>query len=223
MGTDPVALILGDNIFHGALGLAEIVEGFAVGALVFGYPVSDPVRYGVVELADDGKVLSLEEKPAQPKSNLAVPGFYLYDGRVVEMTKNLNPSARGELEITDLNRAYMEEGTLRAIRLGRGIAWLDSGTHDSLLDAANFIATIEHRQGLKIACLEEIAMETGPGDPGGDGSHPFCDAQLHIPRLRGPGGRGASITGIAVLGGGGQLGTAFTRLLGEEAIGLYAC
>jgi glucose-1-phosphate thymidylyltransferase len=161
VGTDPVALILGDNIFHGALGLAEIVEGFVGGALVFGYPVSDPVRYGVVELADDGKVLSLEEKPAKPKSNLAVPGFYLYDGRVVEMTRNLNPSARGELEITDLNRAYMEEGTLRAIRLGRGIAWLDSGTHDSLLEAANFIATIEHRQGLKIACLEEIALEKG--------------------------------------------------------------
>ena len=161
VGTDPVALILGDNIFHGALGLAEIVEGFAGGALVFGYPVSDPVRYGVVELADDGKVLSLEEKPSKPKSNLAVPGFYLYDGRVVEMTKALTPSARGELEITDLNRAYMEEGTLRAIRMARGIAWLDSGTHDSLLEAANFIATIEHRQGLKIACLEEIALERG--------------------------------------------------------------
>jgi len=161
VGTDPVALILGDNIFHGALGLADIVEGFAAGALVFGYPVSDPIRYGVVELADDGKVLSLEEKPARPKSNLAVPGFYLYDGRVVEMTKKLKPSSRGELEITDLNRAYMEEGTLRAIRLGRGIAWLDSGTHDSLLEAANFIATIEHRQGLKIACLEEIAREMG--------------------------------------------------------------
>jgi glucose-1-phosphate thymidylyltransferase len=161
VGTDPVALILGDNIFHGALGLAGIVEGFAGGALVFGYPVSDPVRYGVVELADDGKVLSLEEKPSKPKSNLAVPGFYLYDGRVVAMTKALTPSARGELEITDLNRAYMEEGTLRAIRMARGIAWLDSGTHDSLLEAANFIATIEHRQGLKIACLEEIALERG--------------------------------------------------------------
>jgi glucose-1-phosphate thymidylyltransferase len=161
VGTDPVALILGDNIFHGSLGLAEIVEGFAGGALVFGYPVSDPVRYGVVELADDGKVLSLEEKPGRPKSNLAVPGFYLYDGRVVAMTRGLTPSPRGELEITDLNRAYMQEGTLRAIRLGRGIAWLDSGTHDSLLEAANFIATIEHRQGLKIACLEEIALERG--------------------------------------------------------------
>jgi glucose-1-phosphate thymidylyltransferase len=161
VGTDPVALILGDNIFYGALGLAEIVDGFTSGALVFGYPVSDPARYGVVELAKDGKVLSLEEKPAKPKSNLAVPGFYLYDGRVVEMTKHLEPSARGELEITDLNRAYMEEGTLRAVPLGRGIAWLDSGTHDSLLEAANFIATIEHRQGLKIACLEEIALDRG--------------------------------------------------------------
>jgi len=161
VGTDPVALILGDNIFHGALGLAEIVEEFTGGAIVFGYPVSDPARYGVVELADDGKVLSLEEKPSRARSNLAVPGFYLYDGRVVEMTRRLTPSARGELEITDLNRAYMEEGSLRAIRLGRGIAWLDSGTHDSLLEAANFIATIEHRQGLKIACLEEIALTRG--------------------------------------------------------------
>jgi len=161
VGTDPVALILGDNIFHGALGLAEIVEEFTGGAIVFGYPVSDPARYGVVELADDGKVLSLEEKPSRARSNLAVPGFYIYDGRVVEMTRRLTPSARGELEITDLNRAYMEEGSLRAIRLGRGIAWLDSGTHDSLLEAANFIATIEHRQGLKIACLEEIALTRG--------------------------------------------------------------
>ena len=159
VGDEPVALILGDNIFHGALGLAEIVDAFTEGAVVFGYPVSDPLRYGVVELARDGKVLSLEEKPERPKSNLAVPGFYLYDGRVVEMTKGLRPSARGELEITDLNRAYMEEGNLRAVRLGRGIAWLDSGTHDSLLEAANFIATIEHRQGLKIACLEEIALQ----------------------------------------------------------------
>ena len=161
VGGEPVALILGDNIFHGALGLAEIVEAFVGGALVFGYPVSDPRRYGVVELAADGKVLSLEEKPDRPRSNLAVPGFYLYDERVVEMTKALRPSARGELEITDLNRAYMEEGSLRAVRLGRGIAWLDSGTHDSLLEAANFIATIEHRQGLKIACLEEIALDRG--------------------------------------------------------------
>ena len=161
VGDEPVALILGDNIFHGALGLAEIVGAFTEGAMVFGYPVSDPLRYGVVELAADGKVLSLEEKPERPKSNLAVPGFYLYDGRVVEMTKGLRPSARGELEITDLNRAYMEEGSLRAVRLGRGIAWLDSGTHDSLLEAANFIATIEHRQGLKIACLEEIALQQG--------------------------------------------------------------
>jgi glucose-1-phosphate thymidylyltransferase len=158
---EPVALILGDNVFYGALGLDEIVQTFTTGALVFGYPVSDPVRYGVVELAADGKVLSLEEKPKQPRSNLAVPGLYLYDERVVDVTKSMVPSARGELEITDVNRWYMEEGTLRAIALGRGIAWLDSGTHDSLLEAANFIATIEHRQGQKIACLEEIALDRG--------------------------------------------------------------
>jgi glucose-1-phosphate thymidylyltransferase len=158
---DKVALILGDNIFHGSLGLDEVAESFDSGAVIFGYPVSDPERYGVVEMGDDGMALSLEEKPASPKSNLAVPGFYLYDEDVVDIAKNLSPSARGELEITDVNRVYLDRGQLRTIRLGRGIAWLDSGTHDSLLDAANFIATIEHRQGLKIACLEEIAFQRG--------------------------------------------------------------
>jgi glucose-1-phosphate thymidylyltransferase len=155
---ESVALILGDNIFYGNLGLDVLISAFTTGAVVFAYPVKDPERYGVVEL-DGDTVLSLEEKPKEPKSNQAVPGFYVYDNRVVEMTKNLEPSARGELEITDLNLAYLELGELKAHRLGRGVAWLDSGTHESLLEAANFIATIEHRQGLKIACLEEIALK----------------------------------------------------------------
>jgi len=153
-----VALILGDNIFYGRMQLDEVVRDFRSGAVIFGYPVRDPERYGVVELGESGKVLSLIEKPEQPISNLAIPGIYLYDTTVVERTKRLPPSARGELEITDLNRAYLETGDLHALRLGRGIAWLDTGTHESLLEAANFIATIEQRQGLKIACLEEIAF-----------------------------------------------------------------
>jgi glucose-1-phosphate thymidylyltransferase len=157
---DPVALILGDNIFYGDLGLAELAASFDTGALVFAYPVKDPERYGVVEL-DGDVVVSLEEKPAKPRSHLAVPGLYLYDGEVAHLANALQPSGRGELEITDLNLAYLERGLLRARRLERGIAWLDSGTHDSLLDAANFIATIEHRQGFKIACLEEIAFKRG--------------------------------------------------------------
>jgi glucose-1-phosphate thymidylyltransferase len=158
---EPVALILGDNLFYGRMQLDEIVAGFRGGALIFGYPVHDPQRYGVVEFGPDGRVLSLEEKPKEPRSSLAVPGLYLYDEKVVERTHGLSPSARGELEITDLNRAYLERGELRAVRLGRGIAWLDTGTHQSLLEAANFIATVEHRQGLKIACLEEIAWRRG--------------------------------------------------------------
>jgi glucose-1-phosphate thymidylyltransferase len=161
VGGEKVALILGDNIFHGNLGLDHVVETFDEGAVIFGYPVSDPERYGVVEMDDEGMAISLEEKPYSPRTNLAVPGFYLYDENVVDITKNLAPSARGELEITDVNRVYMSRGALRTVRLGRGIAWLDSGTHDSLLEAANFIATIEHRQGLKIACLEEIAYQRG--------------------------------------------------------------
>jgi glucose-1-phosphate thymidylyltransferase len=158
---EPVTLILGDNIFHGDVGLEPIVGGFAGGAVIFGYPVVDPERYGVVVLDDGDRVVSIEEKPARPTSNLAVPGLYVYDDQVVTMTEKLTPSGRGELEITDLNRAYLDRGELRAVRLPRGVAWLDSGTHDSLLDAANFIATIEHRQGLKIACLEEIALRRG--------------------------------------------------------------
>jgi len=158
---EPVALILGDNLVYGRMQLDAHVAGFTRGALIFGYPVRDPQRYGVVELDEKGVVLSLEEKPAQPRSNLAVPGIYLYDGRVAELAHGLEPSARGELEITDLNRAYLERGELHAVPLGRGIAWLDTGTQESLLDAANFIAAIEQRQGLKIACLEEIAWRRG--------------------------------------------------------------
>jgi glucose-1-phosphate thymidylyltransferase len=161
VGDDPVALILGDNIFHGETGLDQAVAAFDTGALVFAYPVSDPRRYGVVEFDDAGRAISLEEKPAQPRSRYAVPGFYLYDGDVVGIAENLAPSPRGELEITDLNQVYLDRGDLRVHKMGRGVAWLDSGTHDSLLEAANFIATIEHRQGTKIACLEEIAYRAG--------------------------------------------------------------
>ena len=161
VGSDPVALILGDNIFHGDIGLPSLVASFVRGAHIFGYPVRDPERYGVVELDEGNHVKTLVEKPSIPASNLAVPGLYLYDGRVVDITRNLMPSGRGELEITDLNLAYLALGELTATRIGRGVAWLDSGTHESLLEASNFIATIEHRQGLKIACLEEIALRTG--------------------------------------------------------------
>jgi glucose-1-phosphate thymidylyltransferase len=155
-----VALILGDNIFYGNLGIAGLVDSFESGAMVFAYPVKDPERYGVIEF-DGDRVVSLVEKPSNPRSNLAIPGFYIYDERVVDIAAHLEPSARGELEVTDVSREYLEMGELRAHRLGRGTAWLDSGTHESLLEAANFIATIERRQGLKIACLEEIALQRG--------------------------------------------------------------
>lgn len=160
IGGEPVALILGDNIFYGDIGLADLVESFTVGAHVFAYPVNDPELYGVVEI-DGGRVVSLVEKPERPRSRFVVPGLYLYDNRVVEFAEKLESSARGEFEITDLNNVYLSLGELWAHELGRGIAWLDSGTHESLLEAANFIATIERRQGLKIACLEEIALDRG--------------------------------------------------------------
>ena len=158
---DTVSLLLGDNIFYGRIGFDEIVREFQTGAVIFGYPVQDPQRYGIVEFGENGEVTSLEEKPAHPRSNLAVPGIYVYDCDAVGIVKALKPSPRGELEITDLNLEYHRRGTLRAVRLGRGVAWLDSGTHESLLESANFIATIERRQGLKIACLEEVAYRQG--------------------------------------------------------------
>jgi glucose-1-phosphate thymidylyltransferase len=156
-------LILGDNIFHGG-GLQEVLQRAAEreqGATVFGYWVKDPERYGVVEFDQEYRVLSLEEKPRRPRSHYAVTGLYFYDGRASEFARGLEPSARGELEITDLNRCYLEEGALAVERLGRGYAWLDTGTHESLQQAANFIETIESRQGLKVACPEEIAFMQG--------------------------------------------------------------
>ncbi|KQO54240.1 glucose-1-phosphate thymidylyltransferase RfbA [Sphingomonas sp. Leaf257] len=160
---DDVALVLGDNIFFGA-GLPDLLASAVArpsGATVFAYQVEDPERYGVVELAADGRALSLEEKPERPKSNRAVTGLYFYDNRVVEYARNLKPSARGELEITDINRLYMEAGDLYVEEMGRGYAWLDTGTHDSLLEASEFVRTLQHRQGIQIACLEEIAYEKG--------------------------------------------------------------
>jgi glucose-1-phosphate thymidylyltransferase len=157
IGRDPVTLILGDNLFYGAIKLDETIGGFKGGAKVFGYYVKDPERYGVVEFSADHTVVGLEEKPKVPKSNYAVPGLYIYDNDVIAITKALKPSSRGELEITDLNLAYLKQGKLSVELMGRGIAWLDTGTHASMLEASNFIYTLEARQGLKIACLEEIA------------------------------------------------------------------
>ena len=156
IGKDPVALILGDNVFYGDYDSLQEVKNFKDGALVFGYYVKDPHRYGVIEYKGD-RVVSIEEKPEYPKSKYVVTGLYMYDAGVVNIARSLKPSNRGELEITDINKAYLNENRLRVLKLGRGFAWLDTGTHDSMLDAGNFIATIEKRQGLKIACIEEIA------------------------------------------------------------------
>lgn len=161
IGNDSVCLILGDNIFYGysfSKILEKTTDELKNGAVVFGYYVKDPHRYGVAEFDKNGKVISLEEKPEKPKSNYAVTGLYYYSNDVVEKAKNLKPSSRGELEITDLNKLYLDENKLSVELLGRGMAWLDTGTHESLLDASNYIATIEKRQGLKVACLEEIAF-----------------------------------------------------------------
>lgn len=163
VGDDHVALVLGDNIFFGAhlIELLSSARARRTGATVFSYRVDDPERYGVVELAADGRAVSLEEKPAVPKSNCAVTGLYFYDNRVLDFARDLKPSARGEYEITDLNRRYMEAGDLHVEQMGRGYAWLDTGTHDSLLEASEFVRTIQKRQGIQIACLEEIAFQQG--------------------------------------------------------------
>lgn len=165
---EKACLILGDNIFFGH-GLQEQLQKAAMlekGALVFAYPVHDPERYGVIEFDENGKAISLEEKPQKPRSRFAVPGLYFYDERVVEFAKALKPSSRGEIEITDLNRIYLEEGKLQVISLGRGVAWLDAGTHESLLQASNFVQTVEERQGLMISSPEEIAFYKGFIDRG---------------------------------------------------------
>lgn len=161
IGDDGAALLLGDNIFYGKLDFFRSALALEHGACIFGYQVRDPERYGVVEFGPDGRVISLEEKPKAPKSQYAVPGLYVYDNQVVEFCRSLRPSARGELEITDLNSIYLRQNSLHVRLLGRGMAWLDTGTQTSLLEAANYIATIEHRQGLKVACLEEVALRMG--------------------------------------------------------------
>jgi glucose-1-phosphate thymidylyltransferase len=160
---EPVALALGDNIFYGH-GFPDSIRAAAArktGATVIGYHVHDPERYGVVEFDDQGQIRSIEEKPARPKSNYAVTGLYFYDEQVVDIARNLTPSARGELEITDVNRVYLERDQLRVERLGRGVAWLDTGTHETMLQAANFIQAVQERQGLRVACLEEIGWRSG--------------------------------------------------------------
>jgi glucose-1-phosphate thymidylyltransferase len=161
IGNDDVSLILGDNIFYGNMRLKEVFKSFSGGALVFGYPVHDPERYGILEFDDVGKVVGIEEKPEKPKSRYAVPGLYLYDNRVVDFAENLVPSARGELEITDLNREYLKKRELKVQILGRGVAWLDTGTAESLQDASAFIQSIEKRQSYKIGCPEEVALRAG--------------------------------------------------------------
>jgi glucose-1-phosphate thymidylyltransferase len=163
IGDDPVCLVLGDNIFHGQhfTGALKNANSQTVGGTVFGYLVNDPERFGVVEFDKNGKAISIEEKPDVAKSNYAVTGLYFYDNDVIEIAKSIKPSSRGELEITSVNNEYLKRGTLSVERFGRGFAWLDTGTHDSLLEASQYVQTVEHRQGLKVACLEEIAFNSG--------------------------------------------------------------
>ena len=163
IGNDNVCLILGDNIFYGSglSGLLEEAAKLEEGAVVFGYPVKDPRAYGVVEFDKNGKAISLEEKPENPKSNYAIPGLYFYDNTVLKKVKSIKPSARGELEITSVNEKYLEEGKISKKKFGRGVAWLDTGTHEALLEAANFVQTVQKRQGFYIACIEEIAYQKG--------------------------------------------------------------
>ncbi len=163
IGNDTAALVLGDNIFYGQ-SFSKVLQSAASiqeGAVIFGYYVKDPREYGVVEFDENGKALSIEEKPANPKSNYAVPGLYFYDNDVVEIAKNVKPSGRGEIEITSVNREYLERGKLKVEPLGRGFAWLDTGTHDSLLDAADYVSAVQKRQGLYVSCIEEIAYKRG--------------------------------------------------------------
>ncbi|WP_314386525.1 glucose-1-phosphate thymidylyltransferase RfbA [Pseudomonas brenneri] len=163
IGDDPVCLILGDNIFHGQSFSQQLHSAVkrGKGATVFGYWVKDPERFGVIDFDSEGRALSIEEKPLKPKSSYAVTGLYFYDNDVIQIAKSIKPSPRGELEITDVNNAYLQRGDLQVERFGRGFAWLDTGTHDSLLEASQYVQTIEHRQGLKVACLEEIAYQSG--------------------------------------------------------------
>ena len=163
IGKDPVCLILGDNIFHGQSFSQQLHSAVKrdKGATVFGYWVKDPERFGVIDFDSEGRALSIEEKPLKPKSSYAVTGLYFYDNDVIQIAKSIKPSPRGELEITDVNNAYLQRGDLQVERFGRGFAWLDTGTHDSLLEASQYVQTIEHRQGLKVACLEEIAYQSG--------------------------------------------------------------
>ena len=161
IGDDDVTLILGDNIFYGNLDFIYRAMQKNDGATIFGYRVNDPERYGIVEFDDAGKAISIEEKPKEPKSNFAVPGLYVYDNEVVNISKNIKPSPRGELEITDVNNVYLQKGKLNVEKIGRGVAWLDTGTPESLLQASNFFGVIEDRQGLKVACIEEIALTKG--------------------------------------------------------------
>ncbi|MBB6351451.1 glucose-1-phosphate thymidylyltransferase [Nonomuraea muscovyensis] len=163
IGDDPVAMVLGDNVFHGNAFYDILQRSVADvdGCVLFGYPVSDPHRYGIAETDAEGRLISLEEKPAEPRSNRAIVGLYLYDNNVVDIAKNISPSARGELEITDVNRVYLERGKARLVDLGRGFAWMDAGTPESMLQASQYVQTLEQRQGVRIACVEEIALRMG--------------------------------------------------------------